>query len=158
LISRALGWFNHTDNLLLAARYYELRLLSLVGFQPQLFRCVATHEPIEQEDQYFSAELGGLLKTEARGADRHAKRISATAVKLLRYLQTRDWATIQAIQLRASLHRELEQILHYYITYLLERNLKSVDFLQRLRRESALFLEANESSADEPEPPDETQP
>ena len=139
LLGKGLGWFNQTDNLRLAARYYELRLLSLAGFQPQLFRCVATGEPVEQEDQYFSAELGGLLKTKARSADYQSKGVSSTAVKLLRYLQTRDWPTIQAIQLRPSLHNELENILHDYITYHLERNLKSVDFLNRLRREAALF-------------------
>lgn len=139
LLSKALGWFCQTDNLLLAARYYELRLLSLVGFQPQLFRCVVTNEPIEQEEQYFSAELGGLLKQKGRSADRKAQLVSSTAVKLLRYLQTRDWPTIQPIQLRPELHRELERIMQYYLTYHLERNLKSVEFLHRLRREAALF-------------------
>ncbi|MEM8860651.1 MAG: DNA repair protein RecO, partial [Chloroflexota bacterium] len=62
LLSDSLGWFADEENLLLAARYYELRLLSLTGFQPQLFNCVVSREPIEEEDQYFSAEMGGLLK------------------------------------------------------------------------------------------------
>lgn len=139
LLSRALGWLSESDNLLLAARYYELRLLSLTGFQPQLFQCVASGEAIVEEDQYFSAELGGLLRPAARTADRHARPISSAAVKVMRYLQTRDWSAVEALQLRRSLHTELEAILHYYIAYLLERNLKSVDFLRRLRRESALF-------------------
>ena len=61
LLSNALGWIAETDNLFVTARYYELRLLSLAGFQPQLFQCVSCEEPIQEQDQFFSAELGGLL-------------------------------------------------------------------------------------------------
>ena len=61
------------------------------------------------------------------------------AVKVLRYLQTRSWDTVRSLRLQGSLQRELEAIMNDYLTYILERQLKSVTFLQRLRRESALF-------------------
>lgn len=140
LLADALGWFATSDNLLLAARFYELRLLSLAGFQPQLFNCVSCGEAIQEQDQFFSAELGGLLCPNCRQADRRAKAISSVAVKVLRYLQSHSWETVNALQLRRELHGELENIMHYYLTYLLERELKSVDFLQRLRREAELFV------------------
>jgi hypothetical protein len=34
--------------------------------------------------------------------------------------------------------------MHHYLTFVLERNLKSVDFLHRLRREAALFAPADD--------------
>jgi DNA repair protein RecO (recombination protein O) len=141
LLADGLGWFANSDNLLLAARFYELRLLSLAGFQPQLFNCVSCTEPIMEQDQFFSAELGGLLCPDCRQADRRAQPITASAVKVLRYLQTHNWDTVNALQLRRDLHTELEQVMHHYLTFLLERDLKSVDFLQRLRREAALFAD-----------------
>jgi DNA repair protein RecO (recombination protein O) len=104
-----------------------------------LFNCVSCSETIEEQDQFFSAELGGLLDPKCRTADRRARAISASAVKVLRYLQMHNWETVNALQLRRELHSELEGIMHYYLTYLLERELKSVDFLQRLRREAELF-------------------
>ena len=128
----------------LVARYYELRLLSLAGFRPQLFNCVGSGEAIEEENQYFSPELGGLLKPERRGMDRTARPISSVAVKVLRYLQTRSWDTVASLQLRPDLHRELEGIMVHYLTYVLERDLKSIDFLHRLRREAALFTDEEE--------------
>ncbi|MEM8858082.1 MAG: DNA repair protein RecO, partial [Chloroflexota bacterium] len=136
LLSDSLGWFADEENLLLAARYYELRLLSLTGFQPQLFNCVVSREPIEEEDQYFSAEMGGLLRPAHLSAERRARPVTASAVKVLRFLQTRPWDQVQNLQLRRELHQELEDVLHYYITYHLERRLKTVDFLRRLRYES----------------------
>ena len=147
LLSDGISRFAHEENLLLAARYYELRLLSIAGFQPQLFRCVESGELIEQEDQFFSAELGGFLRPDQRHADRRSKPITAGAVKVLRYLQTRSWDTVQSLQLRTPLHRELEAILHYYLVYHLERSLRSTDFLHRLRREASLF--ADESPPDQ---------
>lgn len=140
LLADALGWFATTDNPLLAARFYELRLLSLAGFQPQLFNCVSCGEAIQEQDQFFSPEMGGLLCPNCKTADRRAKPISSVAVKVLRYLQSHNWETVKALQLRRDLHGELEEIMHYYLIYLLERELKSVDFLQRLRREAELFV------------------
>lgn len=145
LLAAALAWFSTTNNLLVAARYYELRLLTLVGFQPQLFHCVRCEEVIEERDQFFSVELGGLLCPNCQPADRKAKPISAAAVKVLRYLQTRDWKTAQSLNLKRPLHTELEDLMHFYLTYHLERHLKSVDFLHRLRREAALFAQPTES-------------
>ena len=139
LLAAALAWFETADDPRLPARYYELRLLSLVGFQPQLFRCVGSGREIQEEDQFFSAELGGLLSPEARGKDPDARPVSAVAVKVLRYLQTRSWETVRVLHLKSPLHKELEGIMHHYLTHILERQLKSVEFLNRLRHEAALF-------------------
>ncbi len=140
LLAEALGWFATHDDLLLVARYYEVRLLSHTGFQPQLFTCLSCGEAIEDQDQFFSAELGGLLCPNCQQADRRAQPISAAAVKVLRYLQTRPYETIQVLHLRRTIQKELEQVMHFYLTYILERNLKSVGFLHRLRREAELFI------------------
>lgn len=145
LVVAALGWFAEGGDLLLTARYYELRLLVLVGYRPQLFNCVACGEPILEQDQFFSAELGGVLCPNCRGKDGRARPISAVAVKVLRYLQTRDWETVKVLQLKRPLHRELEATMHHYLTHILERNLKSVDFLHRLRREGDSYA-ADESA------------
>lgn len=148
LVASTLARLAESDNLMLAARYYELRLLSLGGFQPQLFYDVSTGEPVQQADQLFSAEEGGLMALSERAKDRRARRVSAGAVKVLRYLQTRDWPTVEHLQLRLELHRELEAVMHFYMAHLLERGLKSADFLFRLRREAELFAPTNPNPSD----------
>ncbi|MCO5184524.1 MAG: DNA repair protein RecO [Anaerolineae bacterium] len=138
LLTDALARFALTDNFLLAARHYELHLLTLVGFQPQLFRCVVSGATIVEEDQFFSVELGGLIAPGHERADRNVRPISAAAVKVLRYLQTRQWGAVESLQLRTALHRELENHLHAYLAFHLERQVKSAEFLQRLRNEAQL--------------------
>jgi len=144
LLAETLGWFAETDNIRIAARTYELHLLSRAGYQPQLFNCVACQEPVKEQDQYFSAELGGLICPSCRQKDRQAQPISAVAVKVLRHLQIRDWQTVRVLRLKGPLHAELEALMHYYLRHILERNLKSVDFLHRLRREAELFAPGGE--------------
>lgn len=139
LLAGALGWLVAGDEPLLVARYYEMRLLSMTGFQPRLFSCVACDEAIEEQDQFFSAELGGLLCPGCRPADMRAMPITAAAVKVMRYLQTRPIDTVRVLRLRPPLLHEIERINHFYLTHTLERELKSVDFLHRLRQEAAIW-------------------
>lgn len=133
LLAAGLGWLCATDDPRRTARYYELRLLDLVGFRPQLQRCVVGDEEIKAEAQFFSPADGGVICPRC-GVDRpRARPISLGALKVLRYLQTRDFATVERLRLRQALHAELERVTHGLIIYNLERRLKSVAFLRKLR-------------------------
>jgi DNA repair protein RecO (recombination protein O) len=146
LLSAALGWFATlpADEMLLPARYFELRLLSLTGFQPRLFNCLHCGEPIQEQDQAFSADLGGLLCPNCQATDPRARPISAVAVKVMRYLQTRPWETVSQLRLRPAVLHEIERVMYAYLTHILERDLKSADFIHRLRREAQLFAPPGE--------------
>lgn len=147
LLVNALGWFATAEDVLLAARYYELRLLGLAGFQPQFFQCVSCGEAVIEQDQFFSAELGGFLCPDCQHTDRNALPVSGVAVKVLRYLQSRPWDTVRHLRLDRPLLHDLERLMHAYIRHILERDLKSVDFLHRLRQEAELFAEEDEDGA-----------
>jgi DNA repair protein RecO (recombination protein O) len=138
LLSRTLGWLAEPGrDLRLVARYYELYLLRLVGYQPDLFQCVLGHESIEAQDQFFSAFDGGVVCPEHAEGSSHVLPVSLIALKTLRYLQTREFDAIRKLRVDAMLHLELERLLQHYIVYLLERRLKSVEFIRRLRHQSA---------------------
>jgi hypothetical protein len=64
--------------------------------------------------------------------------LSLSGLKVLRFLQTRDWETCRLLRLSPASNAEVERIIYDYITYYLERRLKSVDFLNRLRRQMAI--------------------
>ncbi len=133
LIRDALGWLCTTDDLALAARYYEIHLLALVGFQPQLFLCGGCREPLQPVVNYLSAAEGSVFCPKC-GHDRvGTAELSLNALKVLRFLQTRDWATCRLLRLSPAGHAEVERTMNHYITYHLERRLKSVDFIHRLR-------------------------
>lgn len=117
----------------LVARYFELRLLSLAGYQPQLFSCVRCGKPLEPEVNYMSAADGGVM-CRKDGYDRVGTRdLSVNALKVLRFLQTRDWETCRLLRLSTASRLEVERVMIDYITYHLERQVKSVEFMHRLQ-------------------------
>lgn len=136
LMLQALHWIETARELPRTARYFELHFLDELGYRPQLFNCVNCKEPLEPEENFFSPEAGGVLNPRCRDAQRDAIVISLNALKVMRYLQTRDYAGIQDLKLSPDVERETEALLHYYITHLLERDLKSVDFLNTLKHKA----------------------
>jgi DNA repair protein RecO (recombination protein O) len=137
LLSDAFGWLCTAQDLQLAARYYELHLLGLVGFQPQLFVCGGCQKVLEPEVNYWSAADGSVLCARC-GHDRPStSELSVQALKVLRFLQTREWESCRLLRLNGGTHAEVEQVTSRTITYHLERKLKSVEFLHHLRREMA---------------------
>lgn len=118
-------------------RFFDMHLLTLVGYQPELFQCVRCRDAIQPVTNFWSSSDGGVLCPRCGEGVSHAVTLPLNALKVLRFLQTREWELCRRLQLSPPLHGELEHILHGYIAFILERNLKSVAFLHRLRREMA---------------------
>jgi len=144
LLKFALAWLGerNTDPGLLA-RYFELQLLTHVGYRPQLFACVNCGKPVEPIENFFSAEAGGVLDpacaTTTREHARDAQPLALGALKILRYLQTREWATVRVVRLNADEQSAVEMLMYRYIAHHLERNLKSVAFLRELRQPTVTY-------------------
>ena len=118
----------------LAVRYYEIQLLDLVGFRPELSECVVSREPIEAEDQFFSYPMGGVVKPGYAHDGMGVIPVNVTTLKLLRHMQRSPFSHVKTLTLHPALHDESERILLGYMTFLLERKLQSVDFIRRIRQ------------------------
>lgn len=117
----------------LVIRFYELHLLALVGFRPELTECVYTHEAILPEDQFFSYAEGGVVSPTGAKHATSLVSISVMLLKLLRFMQRSPYQQITALEISPQLHNDTERLMLGYITYLLERRLQSVDFIRRIR-------------------------
>lgn len=133
LMFDALHWLETTEHLGRTARYFEMQLLDALGYRPQLQVCIQSKEELLPEENFFSPEAGGILKPQYRDMYRDSISVPVNALKVLRYLQNRSFVEIEQLKLSPQVESEVEAILHYYVTHLLERNLKSVDFLNTLK-------------------------
>lgn len=133
LMLDALHWLETTTHLARTARYFEMQMLDALGYRPQLHACIHSKEELLAEENFFSPEAGGLLKPQFRHLYRDSIAVPVNALKVLRYLQRGKFADVDQLQLSPHVESEVEAILHYYVTHLLERNLKSVDFLNTLK-------------------------
>ncbi len=138
LMYNALHWLERTTHLARTARYFEMQALDALGYRPQLYVCIQSKEELLPEENFFSPEGGGVLKAQYREMYRDAIAVPVNALKVLRYLQMRNFSEVEHLNLSAQVEAEVEALLHYYITHLLERNLKSVDFLNTLKHSARM--------------------
>lgn len=117
-------------------RYYEIRLLDLAGYRPQLFNCTKCEKEIKAEDQYFSAGGGGVICPVCGTSAAEARPVSQTALKYLRHFQRSDFAEASRAKPSQNVSREMEKLMGDYLTYVLERELNSPAFIRRVRESS----------------------
>ena len=118
----------------LVVRYYEMRLLDQVGYRPKLLECAHCEREIQAENQFFSAERGGVLCPVCGKGSRDARPVSMEALRFLRHFQRSSYQDARRAKLPRAVSREMESLMQYYLTYLLERGLHSPGFLDRVRR------------------------
>ncbi|HEX9019611.1 MAG TPA: DNA repair protein RecO [Anaerolineaceae bacterium] len=118
-----------------AVRYYEIRLLDLLGFRPELNFCTRCRSEIIAEDQFFDFQYGGVICPRCAPEVPTARPISLKALRFLRHYQRSTFREASRLEVSAAQRAEVETLLNQYITYLLERRLNTPSFLQEVRRD-----------------------
>ncbi|MGI5836946.1 MAG: DNA repair protein RecO [Chloroflexota bacterium] len=135
LLVATLQRLTERDDLWTTVRFFELHLLDLVGYRPELVNCVGCRTEIKPEANYFNSLLGGVLCPECGRRDIGSAKLSLNGLKVLRYLQRLPAPPAGGLRLDSSIRREVESAIRSYIEHLLERSVKSTAFLERLRFE-----------------------
>jgi DNA repair protein RecO (recombination protein O) len=118
----------------LAIRYYEVRLLDLLGYRPHWFECANCGREIKAEDQYFSAARGGVLCPDCGRGLPGVWSLSVEVLKYLRHFQRSTYSEAQRAHPVPAVQAEVESLLQRYVTYLLERALNSPRFISQIKQ------------------------
>jgi DNA repair protein RecO (recombination protein O) len=116
------------DRTRLLLRYFEIDLLTYIGYEPVLRHCGHCNAELQPEENGFNPVLGGALCPNCRHLWSQA--LSMNALKVLRLLQRTEWAKVPRLRLDERLHTEIEVAMRSLIRYHLERDLKSWSFLE----------------------------
>jgi DNA repair protein RecO (recombination protein O) len=114
------------------ARWFELALLDAMGFRPELGQCLECGAAIAPEGNAYSAVAGGVLGPECGHSATGARPVSPEGLKVMRHLQRTPLVDVLRLRLPASVHREVERLLHATVSAVLERELRSRDFLEEV--------------------------
>ncbi len=135
LLVETLQRIAHLSDPFPAVRYYEIRLLDLLGFRPDLNNCVQCQAEIKAEDQFFDAALGGALCPRCGANFPTARPVTMRALKALRHYQRSTFREAYRLALTPELKHEVEGLLSHYLTFWLERKLNTPAFLREVRRD-----------------------
>jgi DNA repair protein RecO (recombination protein O) len=119
------------------ARWFELHLLDAMGFRPELSRCLECGAEIGPEGNGFSPVASGVLGPECLHAALGTRPISAEGLKVMRHLQRSSLSDVLRLRLPAASAREVERLLHATVSAVLERELRSRDFLEEVAARQA---------------------
>ncbi len=117
------------------ARWYEMHLLDELGMRPEVDRCVECDRMLESEERFrWVPPLGGIVCERCPGPPHDRTGISLEALKLLKAYQRLDIEALAALRIGALVEREVETSLRDFVGQALERQARSLPFLDEVRQ------------------------
>jgi DNA repair protein RecO (recombination protein O) len=118
----------------LVIRHFEMRLLDESGFLPELTQCVECGSKLEPQDHRFDVSAGGIACPDCGVGDSTAVvPVQLNAMKVLRLLQReRLFDRLEGLRISKAARYDVERLLTTHIRYILERELRSADFVRKV--------------------------
>ena len=114
----------------LPLRYFDLQILRLSGFLPELYQCVECGDALEPERHRFAAGAGGVLCSTCTSDDVVVRPLSLPTLKVLRLLhRAESIATLPNLRIPPAVQSEVSSVLHESLQYWLDRRLRSQSFM-----------------------------
>ncbi|UCH33631.1 MAG: DNA repair protein RecO [Armatimonadota bacterium] len=132
LLYAALAQAEHSDQLELLARVFELRLLNALGYAPELGACIRCGEELGDDWVGFSPALGGAICRRCAEAEQNWRRLSAGALRTARICVNAWPGLLPRVRLTRVVAAELAVALRSYVDYYLGRRMRSASFLEAL--------------------------
>ena len=121
------------------ARWYEMHLADELGQRPEVDRCVECDRMLEADETFrWVPPLGGVLCGRCPGPAADRSGLTLDALKLLKAYQRLDIEAIAALRLAPSTEREVEAAMRDFMRVALERDPRSLAFLDEVRSRPAV--------------------
>ncbi|MBU1146336.1 DNA repair protein RecO [Patescibacteria group bacterium] len=111
------------------SKFFVLKLLSLLGWTPELYTCVKCKNKIMPGKNFFDADRGGLMCGKCGKSELP---ISTAAIKILRFVLKNDFKKIAALKITKVQIQELVKIIDVFLSVHQDRELKSVVWISYL--------------------------
>ncbi len=128
LVEATLKGLDEGGDMASLVRGFELKLLSGLGYGPELERCVECGAEIGKEAGGFSAADGGVL---CARCGRGGAPLSRAALAGLRDLLRLPQEELGGRRLKESVRQELERLMRRFVDYRVDRELRSAAFLPK---------------------------
>lgn len=116
------------------ARWYEMHLLDELGVRPEVDRCVECDRMLEADERFrWVPPLGGVVCERCPGPPYERAALSLEALKLVKAYQRLDIEAIAGLRLAAAIEAEVEAALRDFVRVALEREARSLAFLDEVR-------------------------
>jgi DNA repair protein RecO (recombination protein O) len=116
-----------------AMRNFELQLLGHLGYAPELMRCVQCQERLVDGENRFSPSSGGVVCANCSAVHPGGRLLSVNAIKAMRLMSQEPFGVFRRLRLTPDQSFEVEGALRSHINFILERQLRTAEFLDRMK-------------------------
>ena len=114
-----------------ASAYFIAQALDMLGWAPNLATCLTCEQPLGAGGAYFAPAADGFTCAADRAAG--MLEISPRTLKVLRVMAAGDIELYRRLKLEDDLLDQLEEVWESQLEHHLDRRLRSLQFLRRLR-------------------------
>jgi len=114
------------------SRIYELKLMAIQGFTPELFNCTNCGGPISGKIK-FSPKLGGVICNNCLAKDTEALELFPEALLLLRKMLRGTYEQLENLSIQLNISQNMKEALQAFILYHMNRKLKTVQFIKDIK-------------------------
>ena len=107
---------------------FQVKALALSGFKPHLDACIVCKSKL-QETAHFSIRLGGLICGDCSVHDEEANSVLQGTINSLVHLESFAWAKALNLGISRQIRLELRSVLYNFLSFHLEKRMKSFHFL-----------------------------
>lgn len=114
--------------------YSEIHIMRLLGFSPNFETCILCKKSLQgNDDNLFNVSRGGIVCSRCHATGGYAGiTISSEALSILQFLKKSKLQAVSRLRIKENARTLIESLLTAFITYHLERPIKSISFIKEV--------------------------
>ncbi len=100
--------------------YFLWNLLSILGYEPQLYNCAVCQKKLLPEKLYFNQKEGGIICHDCFKKVKLGKEVNIETIKILRIILEKNWATLSKLKIEAKYLKELFLLSKSYFSLIVD--------------------------------------
>jgi len=138
IFEETLGVFrviNRTDKAYVAYEYLY-KLVVLLGYGLSLLVCSKCHkktESLSEKNNALNLASGGILCKKCSSGSADSTNLSASTIKLLKYIETHDFPDYSKVKFNDNAQKEIAGLVTSYLNHIYQKELKSPGFIKSIK-------------------------
>tara|TARA_B110000438_G_scaffold139319_1_gene134611 strand:+ start:1396 stop:2160 length:765 start_codon:yes stop_codon:yes gene_type:complete len=113
-------------------RWFEINLLVISGFLPELYTCLISGEKLSEGDHLFSSINGGLVDKKFATTTDNYILMDKNSIKSLRFLSNNSWSDVEKIKIPNNSLEKLRVVMRKYIQAITNSQINSEKFISKV--------------------------
>lgn len=109
-----------TVNCSLIYYYFFWRLLSILGYQPEIYHCPSCQRKLIPEKLYFSPKEGGVICQNCFKEKKSGKEIKTETIKILRVIFEGNWQILLKLKMNQTYLNSIKDISEEYLSLIMK--------------------------------------